>query len=269
MDLNPNQDATKFFSLQVLLLDKKSSYTLKFSVILNKLEIFVSNDNNLPLSYKISFQIEDFHKLNKFFKQFETVEEILDFIVGLEELDEKINIITEDKFIKLNITLPFISKGNSYKVMELIIPSIEVKENDLIIKLCEKFHKITVLELKFDYIFNCLQKKEEDFDFYVESKFNVHKNIKNIESKIITLDDFIVPSIGIKKNVNKIIKEVKLLYRATRDVDSTQFHNKCNGKINTLTFVKAKNGRKFGGFANLSWHSNNAYIWIKRLFFFL
>jgi len=52
MDLNPNQDATKFFSLQVLILDKKSSYTLKFSVILNKLEIFVSNDNNLPLSYK-------------------------------------------------------------------------------------------------------------------------------------------------------------------------------------------------------------------------
>ena len=123
------------------------------------MEIFVSNDCSLPLSYKLSFNIENFHKLNKFFKQFETVEEIFDFIVGLEELDEKINIITEDKFIKLNITLPFISKGNSYKVMELIIPSIEVKENDLIIKLCEKFHKITVLELKFDYIFNCLQKK--------------------------------------------------------------------------------------------------------------
>ena len=119
------------------------------------------------------------------------------------------------------------------------MPNIEVKEGDLIVKLCEKVHKLTVLELKIDYLFNCLQKKEEDFDCYVEAKFNLHKNIKNFESKIITLDDFILPSMGIKKNLNKKIKEVKLLYRATRDGDNAQFHNKCNGKNNTLTFVKA------------------------------
>ena len=39
-----------------------------------------------------------------------------------------------------------------------------------------------------------------------------------------------------------------------------QFHNRCNGISNTLTFIKTKNGRKFGGFASQRWHSNDAWI---------
>ena len=264
MDINKEK---KFFSIQVLNLEKKS-FTIKFSVILNKLEILVSNDSSLSFSYKLSFELDDFHKLNKFFKQFETVEEIFDFIVGLEKLDDKIDIITEDKFIKLNISLPFISKGNTYNKIEFMIPSVEVNNNDLIVKLCEKVEKLTILELKFNYLFNCLNKKEEDFDLYIELRFNLYKNIKNIESKIITLNDFILPSIGIKKKLNKKIKEAKLLYRATRDGDGIQFHNKCNGILNTLTFVKAKNGRRIWGFANQGWHSNNAWINDKNAFLF-
>jgi hypothetical protein len=259
MIINQEQDAKKFFSIQVLNFDKKS-FTIKFYVVDKKLEIFVSNDCSLSLSYKLSFEIENFYKLNKFFRQFDSVEEIFDFIAGIEKLDENINIITEDKFLKLNISLPFISKGNAYNNIEIMIPGVEVKDNDLIVKLCEKVEKITVLELKFDYLFDCFGKNEQDFDVYVEMRFNVFKNIKNIDSKIITIKDFILPLIGVKKKLNKKIKEVKLLYRATRDGDSTQFHSKCDGKLNTLTFVKDKKERRFGGFASVAWHSKNAYI---------
>lgn len=262
-----DKNAKKFFSLQVLNFDKKS-FTIKFSVINKKLEIFISNDCSLSLSYKLSFDIDNFHKLNKFFRQFDTVEEIFDFIVGIEKLDKNISIVSEDKFLKLNISLPIISKGNNYNNIELMIPGIEVKESDIIVKLCEKIEKITILEMKFDYMFDCLRKSEEDFDLYVEVRFNVHKNIKNIDSKIITIKDFILPLTAIKKKLNKNIKEVKLLYRASRDGDSTQFHNKCNGKLNTLTFVKAKNERKFGGFASQGWHSSNSYISDQKSFLF-
>ena len=72
--------------------------------------------------------------------------------------------------------------------------------------------------------------------------------------------DFILPLTAIKKKLNKNIKEVKLLYRASRDGDANQFHSKCDGIENTVTFVKSKNGRKFGGFANKAFHSSN--IWI-------
>ena len=267
MIANQEPDAKKFFSIQVLNFDKKS-FTLKLSVVDKKLEIFISNDCSLSLSYKLSFEIENFHKLNKFFRQFDSVEEIFDYIVGIEKLDKNISIITEDKFLKLNISLPFTSKGNKYNNIELMIPGIEVKDSDLIVKLCEKIEKITILELKFDYMFDCLGKTEQDFDFYVEIRFNVYKNIKNIDSKIIAVKDFILPLIAIKKKLNKTIKEVKLLYRASRDGDSTQFHSKCNGKLNTLTFVKDKKERRFGGFASQSWHSNNAWISDDKSFLF-
>ena len=71
-----------------------------------------------------------------------------------------------------------------------------------------------------------------------------------------------------KKKLNKGIKEVRLLYRASRDGDSTQFHKKCDGVTNTVTFVKAKNGRKFGGFANKGWDSSNHYIGDDKAFLF-
>ena len=263
----PDPILKNLYTLEILTYDKKS-FTIKFSVLLNKLEIFISNDSSLSLSYKLSLRIDDFYKLNKYFKQFDTVEEIFNFIIGLEKLDQRINIITEDKFVKLIITLPNISKGILYNNIEIMIPSVEVKESDLIVKLCEKVEKISILELKFNYLFTVLNKKESDFDSYLQVRFNLHKYVKNLDSKIITIDDLILPSLGIKKILNKTIKGVNLLYRASRDGDSTQFHNKCNGKLNTVTFVKAKNERRFGGFANLGWHSNNAYILDKNAFLF-
>ena len=50
---------------------------------------------------------------------------------------------------------------------------------------------------------------------------------------------------GIKQKLNKTIKEAKFLYRASRDGDSNQFHSRCDGKENSVTFVKTKNWRKF------------------------
>ena len=257
----------KFFSIQILNFDKKA-FTIKFSVLLNKLEILISNDTCLSLSYKLSFELENFLKLNKFFKQFDSVEEIFDYITGLVKLDKSISILTEDKFVKLKISLPYISKGNTYNEIELLVPNIEVKENDLILKLCEKAEKTVNLELKCEYLMKCLNRKDEDYDFYIEARFNVLNNIKNIDSKIITSEDFILPLIGVKKKLNKGIKEVKLLFRASRDGDNTQFHKKCDGVINTLTFVKATNGRKFGGFANKGWDSSNHYINDDKAFLF-
>ena len=159
----PDPILKNLYTLEILTYDKKS-FTIKFSVLLNKLEIFISNDSSLSLSYKLSLRIDDFYKLNKYFKQFDTVEEIFNFIIGLEKLDQRINIITEDKFVKLIITLPNISKGILYNNIEIMIPSVEVKESDLIVKLCEKVEKISILELKFNYLFTVLNKKESDFD---------------------------------------------------------------------------------------------------------
>ena len=258
MNSAPSAKESRSFSMQLVNSDN-NPYTLKFAIVSNKLEITLSNDDSLSLSYKASFQIEDLHKLNKFFRQYDSVEEALDYIVDIEKLEEKIAIITEGKFIKLKIAIPTGGKTKNNQEIEMMIPAKEVKDSDLLIKLCQKAQKISMLEKKINYLFDYLGISEKDLEFYEKIKDSIN-HLNNIESSIITKSDFGTVAIGIKEKLNKKIKEAKLLYRASRDGDTTQFHSKCDGKQNTVTFVKANNGRKFGGFANQAFNTSNYWI---------
>ncbi|MBX9641612.1 MAG: TLD domain-containing protein, partial [Mycobacteriaceae bacterium] len=53
---------------------------------------------------------------------------------------------------------------------------------------------------------------------------------------------------------------ITLLYRASRDGrDASSFHRLCDNQGPTITLIKDEQGNVFGGFAALSWHSNNTY----------
>ena len=59
---------------------------------------------------------------------------------------------------------------------------------------------------------------------------------------------------GVKNNLKKSIKNYELLFKASRDgYKSYDFHQKCDGNNYTLTFILTKEGRRFGGFTDLSW----------------
>ena len=240
----------------------KRQYSLKLSIISDKLEFSISSESLISISFKLAMNLEDLHKSNSFFRQFDSVVDIYDFLLDIEKVEEKINILLEDKFAKLIINNPQALKTAKRREIEIMVPAVDIKDKDLIIKLCEKVEKINVLEKKINYIFTAIGKTEEDFDSYeqLKSDFINNNKLKDIESKIITKDDFFTVAVGIKNKLNKTIKEARLLYRASRDGDSTQFHTKCDGRENTVTFVKAKNGRKFGGFANKAFHSSNGWI---------
>ena len=260
MESAPNPKTKKINTFKIIN-SHNQSFTIKFSLIENEFEILVSSDSVLSLSYKVSLEVKEFQKLNKYFRQFDTIEEIYEFINGLEKLKEKIDIKIEDKFVKLTISFPSISTANINNNIQIMLPKIEVKEKDLIIKLYEKVNKIDILESKINYLFNYFRISEKDFILFEEFKNKFNEKIININSKIIkSFNDIIPISIGIQEKLKKKIKDIKLLYRASRDGDGNQFHSKCDGKSNTITFVKSKNGRKFGGFANKEWNSNNSWI---------
>lgn len=255
MELESPQNEQKNASFKINLDNKL--FKLDFSIVSENLEITIKNESSLSTSYKISFKTEDFHKLNRFFRQFDTVLEIFDFITNIEKFEEKINIKLEDKFAKLKLSIPSVSKIKGNIEIELMIPEIKLKESDLIIKLCEKVEKIDLLEKKINLILDFLHINEKILDF------NYYENLKknnNLDSSIITNIDFLTVSIGIKEKLKKTIKSAKLLYRASRDGDQTQFHSKCGGKENTVTFVKAINGKRFGGFANKPFNSSDSWI---------
>ena len=80
----------------------------------------------------------------------------------------------------------------------------------------------------------------------------------------------------LEKLINLKIRKQKLLYRGSSDgFTAKKFHEKCDGKANTLTLVKSKNGENglsdsreyvFGGFTTQSWDADllkkdeNAFI---------
>ena len=241
------------FSLNITTQDRKS-YTLKFSIKSEKLDIQITNNSSLALSYNASFSSEELSKLNRFFRQFDTISEIYDFMINIEKLGENIVLKPEDNFINLKLTLPTVLKNQQKNELTLVLPEVKVKESDLIVKLCHQVEKIDILEKKINYIFYCLGKTEKDLKYYEDLQFNV------AGSKIIAPEDFITVQIGVQEKLKKNIKEIKLLYRASRDGDSTQFNTKCDGIENTATFVKSTNGRKFGGFAKKSFNMNNQWI---------
>lgn len=53
-------------------------------------------------------------------------------------------------------------------------------------------------------------------------------------------------------------KHFELLYRASRDgMKAADFHRKCDGEGPTVTIVKSANGCIFGGYASISWGTDN------------
>ena len=79
-------------------------------------------------------------------------------------------------------------------------------------------------------------------------------------SHIIRFNELGLIDKGIEKNFNKKIKKYELLFRAYKDgFSASAFHQKCDGKNFTITFVLTKNGRRFGGFTDQAWDQSSNY----------
>ena len=89
-------------------------------------------------------------------------------------------------------------------------------------------------------------------------------NFETFDSKILTKPEefeFIEKALKNNENLlkNKIFKP-KLLYRATKDGDSSEvFHKKCDNIKGTLTLIKTKKAFIFGGYTNMNWIDNDSY----------
>ena len=264
--------ATPNYLLYQIINEDTFLYTIKISNLREKIELLITEQSSLSSIYKASLNVENFHEINKFFRQFDTVEEIFEFFNDLEDISDNTTIQTKNKFAKLNIKLPNISKSKANNNFLIEIPKIELKENDLIVKLCEQVKKIDILETKIKYLLCCSGKNEKDFKsfdkyFKICEKSINDKDLK--DSKIICKEDFTLVLEGINKKLNKSIKKVKLLYRASRDSDkASEFHAKCDGKQNTVTFVKTIEGKKFGGFAQSAWNKSGSWINDNNVFVF-
>ena len=90
------------------------------------------------------------------------------------------------------------------------------------------------------------------------NKKNLEK-IKEIDSDIIKFDEINLIEEAVKKKLSKDIKQYRLLFKASKNGFRAQdFHSYCDGKDNTVTLVKTKAGRRFGGFTDQKWDQSSS-----------
>ena len=134
----------------------------------------------------------------------------------------------------------------------------------------------THYKVKFNFDDNFLNYPHyKDSGKYSGLTFNMPKvsKAKNIEEKInetiIEKDEFDMIKKEIEKKTKKNIKDIRIIFQATKDGDTPEiFHAKCDNINNTLVLYKSEGNRRFGGFASECWNSNNKSLIDKKCFLF-
>ena len=118
-----------------------------------------------------------------------------------------------------------------------------------------------------------------ELDKIKNENIQLHERLKNIEDllfnkngneNIIFNDSLIAKEEQDKKLLISWISEkgniekINLLYRATRDGDTSKvFFEKCSNKGPTISFVKTRKGRRFGGFTKTEWTDKLKWITLR------
>ena len=257
IDLNPKKEEPKKMETPKIM--NNNTYNIKnkdMSILVtlsnlsnNTLQIKIIENDSIPSrSYSANFTLENLQKLNRYFKLFETIEEILPELNNLFE-DNKITFTLNSNSVELDLSLPL-------KVIEkavLTIPETEKDQKQVISDLCT--------------IVNELRKKVKKLEngLLEKTKISEEQLKENLTSKEIILceeeEKMIFNWILTKLKPEKKNIKMTLLYRLTSDGDSAStFHSKCNNKGYTLSLIRSTKGFRFGGFTTQSWSSSGSYI---------
>ena len=275
---------------------KLKDFELKIFQAENSIIVHVTENKDYSNTlYNAELSLDELVKLNRrIFRAFESIEDVFtEFFKTLGE--NNITIKKEENKINLTIIYEFLGTQEAKIILNPKKPSAE----ETIPKLCDKVKEIDSLNLIIDEQKKTIEKVKKDFNDYknyAENKFkelealikkeseNLKYNIEyndcyylnsdeinkykvefpkfkeNVNSYIMKYYELNLIEAGIKKKQNKTIKKFTLLFRASRDgYSSSNFHSKCDGKMNTLILVETTNRRRFGGYTECKWDQSGGY----------
>ena len=229
--------------------DKNNTYSIQFTLN-SSLEI-VANQKNAVLnkSFSNKFTIHEIQQ-NKYFVQFDTLNEIYDEVIERTKKD-KITISENENTLIINIPLP--STKNTEQKFELK----QISKNDN-----EKINDLTQLVIKQNKEIADLKNELKD----IKEKLNIlwkereeEKQISNLNSKIINENEKYKKLLKTWINPLKKIK-AELLYRLSENGESySTFHELCDNKGPTLTLFHVNDGNIVGIYTPLSWDSKSGW----------
>ena len=220
--------------------------------------------------YTEETDFEEFHNLNRFFKQYSTIDEL--FTLLFETLEENEILMTKiENRIKLSFMVE--ARRKTEEVSFFLKPE-KPNTDNIALNLCDK---VKELERKINEKDKVIEDLKEEIkkikDELKEDKSQNSRNQKDmmdllqlvrkglaIGSQIIKYNEFNFIESAVRKALGKNIKYYKLIFRASRNgYRAENFHENCDGKNNTIVFIQARNGRRFGGFTEAKWDKSNGY----------
>ena len=253
--------------------EKKYKVQVGKSESLGKLGFIIRESPLESKNYYYNFY--DFEELKGLSKSFRCFDNIMEAIISIQEIfeDKKPILKFENDSIVLIVKINKIGKGEDFVNFRLNKKSLSLKE------ICENLSKEVnnlkkeLKELKEEKNNDINELKEEikmlkkEIQELKNNKMNENDLIRRnnaIDSKIIEKKeelDFITNRLKqIDKFQNKDIS-YNLIYRGTRDGHLPKdFHQKCDGKSNTITLIKTIKGMKFGGYITNPWDNHSGWI---------
>ena len=228
-------------------------------------KIYEDNNNLQRKFYLLEIDLEKFFNLNIIFKLYSTIDEIYNLLLDIfinkkyivKQQEHYFILILQfsmpgGKNIDFNFNLPenIVRKDDLIENLYSVVTQI-LKENKLIKEENEFLKKENeLIKERLNNIEKYIDKQKEKEKEYINVfDFNKSKIIKDRERKFI-LRNWI--------NKNGPIKNINLIYRASEDGDRCdQFFNKCRNKGPTVSLIKTKNNRIFGGFTTAEWNDKN------------
>ena len=220
--------------------------------------------------YTEETDFEEFHNLNRFFKQYSTIDEL--FTLLFETLEENEILMTKiENRIKLSFMVE--ARRKTEEVSFFLKPE-KPNTDNIALNLCDK---VKELERKINEKDKVIENLKEEIkkikDELKEDKSQNSRNQKDmmdllqlvrkglaIGSQIIKYNEFNFIESAVRKALGKNIKYYRLIFRASRNgYRAENFHENCDGKNNTIVFIQARNGRRFGGFTEAKWDKSNGY----------
>ena len=247
--------------------DKNNEFEIEFYIFEDNLFFEGTTKKFIPQkSYKKIYSFKEVLE-NKYFYMCENINEVYDEIQNLiNEKEEQVKLIEKTNLLILNIPL------NTKKIKECIFEIDEVDVKNVNTQINDLYSHV-------NQILNEIKDLKEKNKILEEKNTKLEEKNKKLEEKVEEIDKLLLPykyqmkkeqqkEEQRKRDLNKIKEWIapgknitfNLLFKKSIDGDTTQdFHNHCDNKGKTLIIIETKEGRKFGGFTNDNWDTNNKY----------
>ena len=248
--------------------EDSTKYVIKFVNLQEKLRLTTSYKKGLICKeYFSEYDLKTLLEKQTF--SFENIEEYFLFLKDIIESNKLLKLENKLKLIEKVLYLEIPAKLGKVKKIEFEIKEKELTNDEKQNNILEFMNKIYLENEELKKKINEIQLENEKFKIkleenqkkYEEVNIKQKERIKNLfkDSDIIKLNEKKLINDWIDPYMEKNITS-ELLFKTSRDGDSsTTFHNKCNKKGPTITFIKTTAGKRIGGFTMVSWESIGNY----------